>query len=272
MSEQYLGDTMSKEELERIPTQFLTPSTSHDSHLDSLYGTATNHQIQGEACLSQVRSYASGYSGYVGIEAPDYQDINLRRYDTGATLAVVATSDPNFEVDWEDHDPENPRNWSTAYKALVVFAMSFSTTVTVLFSTSYTVTITKLEDLFHIDRITALMGLTIYLLGTAAGSTVLAPLSEMYGRRPVYLVSVAVFFILIVPCALANSIEAILVPRFFAAFAAASLVSNAPGSINDIVTEKYRSLAFSIWAIGPLNGPVVSPITLHYRFQLECSH
>lgn len=32
------------------------------------------------------------------------------------------------EVDWEDHnDKENPRNWSTAYKAFVLLTISWTT-------------------------------------------------------------------------------------------------------------------------------------------------
>lgn len=154
-----------------------------------------------------------------------------------------------------------------AYKSLVVFAMSYATTVTVLFSTSYTVTVGKLEQVFDVGHLVALLGLTTYLIGMAAGSTVLAPLSEMYGRRPVYIFSTAIFVLLILPCALAKNIESLLIPRFFAAFAAASLVSNAPGSINDIVVEEYRALAFSIWSIGPLNGPVVGPIIGGFTYQ-----
>lgn len=37
--------------------------------------------------------------------------------------------DPQFEVTWEDGDPENPRNWSVWYRSFIVAAMSFSTTV-----------------------------------------------------------------------------------------------------------------------------------------------
>ncbi|THY11575.1 MFS general substrate transporter [Aureobasidium pullulans] len=247
-----------------------TPSTqSHTSDADSIHETESirqNDQHNHPNRLHLVRSYASGYSGFA--PQTEYADINLKHTTTGATLGSITTAnDPAFEVDWEDNDPENPRNWSMAYKSFVVFAMSYSTTVTVLFSTSYTVTIASLERVFDVGHLTALLGLTTYLIGMAAGSTVLAPLSEMYGRRPVYIFSTAIFVLLILPCALAKNIESLLIPRFFGAFAAASLVSNAPGSINDIVVEEYRALAFSIWAIGPLNGPVVGPIIGGFTYQ-----
>lgn len=38
-----------------------------------------------------------------------------------------------------------------------------------------------------------ILGMTTYLLGLACGPLVLAPLSELYGRRPIYLTSLGMF-------------------------------------------------------------------------------
>ena len=84
----------------------------------------------------------------------------------------------------------------------------------------------------------------------ATGSVVLAPLSEMYGRRPIYIAALGLFNFFVLPCALAKNIQTILISRFFGAFCAAAMISNAPGTINDIVDEEHRALAFSIWSIG----------------------
>lgn len=86
--------------------------------------------------------------------------------------------------------------------------------------------------------------------GMASGSVVLAPLSEMYGRRPIYLIVMALFVIFVIPCAVAQNMATILVVRFFGAFCAAAMISNAPGTVNDIVDEEHRALAFSVWSIG----------------------
>jgi MFS family permease len=93
---------------------------------------------------------------------------------------------------------------------------------------------------FHVSSETiAVLGITTYLIGLAVGSVVLAPLSEMYGRRPIYIVAMALFAILTIPCALAQSLEAILVTRFFGAFCGSAMISNAPGSVNDIVSGMH---------------------------------
>lgn len=34
------------------------------------------------------------------------------------------------------------------------------------------------------------------------------------------------------------------------------MIANSPGTVADITNETYRALAFSIWSIGPMNGPV----------------
>ncbi|GAM82225.1 hypothetical protein ANO11243_002040 [Dothideomycetidae sp. 11243] len=187
----------------------------------------------------------------------------MSRTQTAATNAT--NSDPVFEVDFVDN--EDPQSWSTLYKSLIIAAMSFGTTVVVLYSTSYTSAIPGIIRTFHSTDQIGILGVTTYLLGLAAGSLVLAPLSEMYGRRPVYIISLACFAFLVLPCALAKNMESILATRFFGAFAAAAMISNAPGSVNDVVDEKYRALAFSVWCIGPMNGPVIGPVVGGFVFQ-----
>ncbi len=39
-----------------------------------------------------------------------------------------------------------------------------------------------------------------------------------------------------------------------------AMVANSPGTLSDIVNDDYRALAFSIWSIGPFNGPTFGPI------------
>jgi MFS family permease len=54
--------------------------------------------------------------------------------------------------------------------------------------------------------------------------------------------------------------QAISVSNFCSAVAGSAMLANAPGTVADIVNENYRALAFSIWSIGPMNGPVTGPL------------
>ena len=85
----------------------------------------------------------------------------------------------------------------------------------VFYSTSYTSGIPEMMRDFHIVSETlATLGVTTYLSGLAVGSVVSAPLSEVFGRRPIYICSMFVFMLLVLPCALATSLVEILVWRF----------------------------------------------------------
>jgi MFS family permease len=98
---------------------------------------------------------------------------------------------------------------------MVIMAVSYGTWTVVLFSTSYTSSIPGMMEEFEVEsRLAATMGFTTYLLGMGVGGLVLAPMSEMYGRRIVYNLSLAFFSLLVLPCALARSLSVITVVRF----------------------------------------------------------
>ncbi|KAG9242924.1 major facilitator superfamily domain-containing protein [Calycina marina] len=192
-------------------------------------------------------------------EKTAYQSITRTR--TGVSLATTSSRIPSFEVDFTENDPDDPKNWSTAYRGMSIGFCSFATWTVVLYSTSYTASIPGEMIEFNISsQPIATLGITTYLIGLAVGSLILAPLSELYGRRPVYIASLAFFCLLVLPCALATNLTVVLIVRFFGACAGAAMISNSPGTVADVATEKYRALAFSIWSIGPMNGPVTGPL------------
>lgn len=43
------------------------------------------------------------------------------------SIGTTETPDPNYEVEWEEDDSENPRNWPLWYKGIVICFMSWST-------------------------------------------------------------------------------------------------------------------------------------------------
>ena len=135
---------------------------------------------------------------------------------SGATLATTGSRLPSFEVDFAVGDPDDPRNWPLWYKGVTIGAVSFSTWTIVLYSTSYTSSMPGMMKEFHVtSEPVATLGVTTYLVGLACGSLVLAPLSEMYGRRIVYTCSLAFYCLMVLPCALATSLSEVLVVRFF---------------------------------------------------------
>ncbi|KAI9824930.1 MAG: hypothetical protein M1832_001535 [Thelocarpon impressellum] len=178
------------------------------------------------------------------------------------SVRTTATTDPAYEVDWDGEDDKmNPRNWEGWYRGVVVFLMSFSTWVVIFYSTSYTSGMPEMMQEFGVtSKTVTTLGVTTYLAGLAVGAVVSAPLSEVLGRRPVYISSMFVFMLLVLPCALATRLVQILVWRFFGGMAGSVMVANAPGTIADIIDDEHRAFAFSMWSIGPMLGPIWGPL------------
>jgi MFS family permease len=69
---------------------------------------------------------------------------------------------------------------------------------------------------YHIQREVATLPLSIYLLGFTIGPLAAAPLSEIYGRRPVYWSTLPLLMIFTAASGVSNSIALMTVMRLLA--------------------------------------------------------
>lgn len=237
-----------------------------------------DHATDKESLVAEERSSRSSESSSVSRPSEDSHHLEpldhaispaLQEVMQIQTATSVGSSVPRpmeFEVDFEEG--EDPREWSFLLRAWMTFAISFSTWIVVLYSTTYTSSIPGLIEEFNVTSQTvATLGVTTYLLGLGFGSLIWAPVSELYGRRPVYIVCMFIFTLLILPACLATSLTEILVIRFFGALFGAALIANSAGTVVDISTEETRALVLSLWSIAPLNGPVTGPVIGGFVYQ-----
>lgn len=265
--------------LHRAATPTASTTTSTDSpHLDPLTlektrsRTTPHHRTSTDSDPLEPLERAFSHPD-LETEPEREARASLSRTRTGHTsITSSASRPPDYEITFsslENPDyPVNPKNWPFAKRAWTIFGVSYSTWVVVLYSTNYTASIPGLMKEFDVASSTVVtLGVTTYLLGLAAGSLIVAPMSELYGRRMVYIICMACFTILVLPCALATSLAEILVVRFFGALFGSAMVSNSPGTIVDISDEEYRALCMSLWSIAPLNGPVTGPLIGGFVYQ-----
>jgi MFS family permease len=132
-------------------------------------------------------------------------------------------------VGWESQDdPAMPLNFPTRKKWMIVGLLSAITLLTPFASSILAPGIGNVNREFgNTNQIVGTMTVSIYLLGYVIGPLFLAPLSELYGRRPVLGASNAFFCAWQIGCALAPSIESLIVFRFFSGIGGAGcLVSS----------------------------------------------
>lgn len=99
---------------------------------------------------------------------------------------------------------------------------------------------------------------TIWELGEAAGPLFIAPLSEVYGRYPVFICANTLFIIWTIVAALSPSSGLLICSRFLTGCAVASNVLN-PAIIGDMMTPEERGSGMAMLMFAPLLGGAIGP-------------
>lgn len=96
----------------------------------------------------------------------------------------------------------------------------------------------------------ATLGLSMYILGLAFGPMSLAPLSEYYGRRPVYIFAYGTFLLLLLATTYVRSLAPFLLLRMFSGYFSSTTISNFGGTIADLWHHNDTGPAMSwfLWA------------------------
>ncbi|KAH8585651.1 major facilitator superfamily domain-containing protein [Bisporella sp. PMI_857] len=167
-----------------------------------------------------------------------------------------------LEVWWnDDKDPANPQNWTARKKWSNIAVLSSITFLTPLASSMFAPGIAKVLAEFNSDSNTdATFVVSIFVLGFAFGPLLLAPLSELYGRLPVYHTCNVAFVICTVLCATAQNMDMLMAFRFLAGFAGVATITCGGGTIVDMMPPEQRGGAMAIWSLGPLLGPIIGPV------------
>jgi multidrug resistance protein len=104
------------------------------------------------------------------------------------------------------------------------------------------------------------LGISLFVLGFAVGPLVWAPLSEIFGRQIVFIVSFGGFTAFNAGAAGAQNIQTLLVLRFFAGAFGSSPFTNAGGVIADMFCPSQRGQVMGLFAMAPFLGPTLGPI------------
>jgi EmrB/QacA subfamily drug resistance transporter len=109
--------------------------------------------------------------------------------------------------------------------------------------------------------------ISIYALGQVIAMPMAGKLSDMYGRKTVYLVATAVFTISSLCCGFSGNIVMLLVPRFIQALGGGAFMPSATGIVSDhFGAERDRAVGMftSILPIGGIIGPIIGGVFVTY--------
>lgn len=103
------------------------------------------------------------------------------------------------------------------------------------------------------------------LLLTRPGPMLLAPLSEHWGRNPIYIWSWLLLVLLQVPAALAPNMSALVGIRFLQGFVGSAPLTNTGGTIADLWERDYSGAPMAIYGLSSTLGPPIAlPLTGYF--------
>lgn len=214
--------------------------------------TMSNDSVQGKENNSAVPSLLAGSSPNLSSTS---ERKNLEQDDT--LIAVQFNAD----------DASNPKNWSRGrrwYMTVVAAFLSFNAS---LASSAPSGMADRLIQYFQFSQELATLTITLFIFGYCVGPLFWGPLSEQYGRRPIFLVSFPVYICFTVGCALSRNTVSIMLFRLLSGMFAAAPMSNSGALISDIWDAQTRGKALSLFIIAPFMAPACGTILSGYLAQ-----
>ena len=124
---------------------------------------------------------------------------------------------------------------------------------------------------FGVSIDAAALGLSMYVLAYGIGPLVFSPLSEIpsVGRNPPYLITFAIFVILLVPAAVVDNFAGLVVLRFLQGFFGSPSLATGGATLQDMYSLIKLPYALSLWALSATCGPALGPIISGFSVAAE---
>ncbi|AJS03890.1 Tpo2p [Saccharomyces cerevisiae YJM1460] len=169
--------------------------------------------------------------------------------------------DPEIEfVTFVTGDPENPHNWPSWVRWSYTVLLSILVICVAYGSACITGGLGTVEKKFHVGMEAAILSCSLMVIGFSLGPLIWSPVSDLYGRRVAYFVSMGLYVIFNIPCALAPNLGCLLACRFLCGVWSSSGLCLVGGSIADMFPSETRGKAIAFFAFAPYVGPVIGPL------------
>jgi hypothetical protein len=149
-----------------------------------------------------------------------------------------------------DDDPLDPKNWPLLDRSKNIVILSFLIFVQGWAGAAESMANTKASKEFGVSKVAENLSTAMYLFGIGSGSLFAGPLSETYGRNPVYLVSTFCYLFFVLGCALTPTFGGQVVCRFFVGLSSSATLSINGSSVRDQFRPVKRAFVFPViaWA------------------------
>jgi len=198
------------------------------------------------------------------LPAARVPDIEYRylTFDTEVPLVPVLPDGIKHELPTSPNlkKYDDPFTWSLKRKNLMTY-LACSVNITAAYSAgSYASPAFELTEKWHISNTLYSFGITIFTIGFGVAPMVLAPFSEINGRRPVFIVTGLLFVLCQLCCAITQSFGGMLASRFFLGVGGSTFSTMVGGILADVWVTADRNTPMVLFTGATLFGTGLGPL------------
>ncbi|TIB11219.1 hypothetical protein E3P89_02435 [Wallemia ichthyophaga] len=235
------------------------PDSEHGTLLNNPADNADNVDNVDAAATTDTKNNSPTRASVIERREEDVEKGDEKAVNDSAAVQNKDEKDPFF-VEFTPGDPENPKNWKTWYKWHCTMLSSVLILNSTLASSIPSSALQNVMQEFGVSQETATVQITLFLFGYVVGPSFWAPVSEIWGRKPIFIITLFVYTTVTIGCALAPNITCLLICRLITGTAAASPLTNSGGVVTDIWPLDKLGIPLATFACSPFLGPVLGPI------------
>lgn len=141
--------------------------------------------------------------------------------------------------------------------APLVFSFAFAMDI-------YIPAVPAMKEVLHTSQANIQLTLSIFMLVSGLGQLILGPAADQFGRRKLILCCIFLFIFGSLGCALANSIETLILARVFQALGGCGMMVGAFAIVRDLFAGNEAATVYSFLNCGVGMSPLFAPIIGSY--------
>ena len=161
----------------------------------------------------------------------------------------------------------SPFTWSEPRKTYTTWLSCAVTVVTAYTAGAYSLAAPQMSQEWGVSLVAIYVGITTFTTGFAIAPMILAPFSEINGRKPVFIATGILFVICQLCCAVTRSFPGMLVARFWLGVGGSTFSTMVGGVVSDIYHTKDRNTPMALFAGSALFGTGLGPVCSGFLVQ-----
>ncbi|KAL7906079.1 major facilitator superfamily domain-containing protein [Trichoderma velutinum] len=154
----------------------------------------------------------------------------------------------------------SPLSWGAPRKSVLLILSCLATFLTAYTAGAYAPPANIMASDFGTSRLVVVVGITLFCMGFAFAPMALAPMSEIWGRYPIFIIAGTVFVIFQAVCSVMPDVAGMLVSRFFVGVGGSVFSAVVGGVLADLWEKEERNTPMALFSGAVLAGTGAGPL------------